>query len=623
MSNKNLTIRLVDEGPAPWKMRTKRIYTYKFKIAKKLLHKQNETVKQAIKEVIDEEDIKKYQYSINAVLDEENRQYTNSNFQDFEDIDIEEAIMHYNNEYSTNKKYDGFETFYIYVIKNFDNKKGGNDDENNDCLFLAIWNAYDCNYDLLPKKINRGYKLKKFLDLNREDLVDIEKLEKLEKILNCSFEVFGDASYLSKELKPKHIKLSLIRGHYKLKIDVKNILLTSGMQNKSVKKEDIYTFYYDDDDVIIYDGKEEKKLNREEFTTQKNSKEKLFVMSKKEQLKEEREKYIDKADYFLNNFGDKFNFYQSQYISKINLRNILLCLKGTAEPEEIGGIEQYIIDKAFRGGLRYYKKGTYENVFDYDYNVMYSHFLTWDKFYFPIKAPEYKTITKEEIEKWTCYEYGYYLVEPINSHKFMQVKREYSWYSHFDLYCFKELDIKFRLKKVNNNHLFYNADTRINGNLLRNYVETLFKMKNNCKEEYKEDVKTFLSSIYGCLTSKNKKVVYASNNNIIDIEDNLIQNIEHTEKGATLELLDSHKIFNNNYARISFITAYCRLKMIQTLKKHVDNFDDIIAINTDGFTTTKEVEGLKIGKEMGEFKVKKYSKFTIKHLNHNGIIKVE
>ncbi|HEY9705373.1 MAG TPA: hypothetical protein V6C58_23240, partial [Allocoleopsis sp.] len=587
----------------------------KFNINKKIKKsRRNEVVKKAIKKIVGNDDIDKYKYSINAVLDEERRQYTNTQFQTFDDIDIEESIENYLNEYSVGNVSSTFDKFYVYVSKNYAPNQGGTDDKN-DCLYNAIFTSYNFDVELMPNKINKPHKLKKYLELQRNDKVCISKLKELEEILNCSFEVSGEAEYISNVLKPKHIKMTLMYGHYKFIQNNRQNVLSSGVRYKNVNEANIYTFTYNDDNVKIFNGEEETIISRNELKEMQNNKDYLLIFIKAGDLIDERNKYIKKAKYFYEKYGEMINFYKSQYHSQLNYKNILQKLQGTQKPDEISNHEAYVIDKAFRGGLRFHTKGEFENVYDYDINTMYAHYLTCGLFTFPILKPEYQTIKVEDFKTWSCYQYGFYYCKPLNTHKFFEVKNVFSWYNHFDLQVFKLLNIDFEIKETDNNHLFYSSEKRINGKIFKKYVDELYKIKCNCPEEYKDDVKLFLSSIYGSMCKKNTNTQYATFQEPLDIENNLINSIEPTEKGAILETIDINNIFSTDYARVSFITAYCRYKMIQILINNVKNFDNIIHLNTDGFTTKTEIKTLPISSEIGKFKVKKYSKFIIHHLS--------
>jgi hypothetical protein len=58
----------------------------------------------------------------------------------------------------------------------------------------------------------------------------------------------------------------------------------------------------------------------------------------------------------------------------------------------------------------------------------------------------------------------------------MTPKDEFDWWSHFDLQIFKLLGFEIELSESTNNHLYYSANTRINGMIFRPYVEELYKL---------------------------------------------------------------------------------------------------------------------------------------------------
>ena len=577
--------------------------------------KQNETVKSSIEKAVGKANVNKFQYSVCAVLDKSNRQYTNTQFQTYDNIDIESAIEHHFDEYSVRGYKPDFREFYVYVIQNFDKNKGGVDDEHNDCLFQAIIRAYNYDNSIMPRELNKAYKLKKRLGLERNDLVDINKLSVLENILNCSFEVSGDVAYISDEKKPKNINLNLKNGHYNFLSNGLSLKVNS-VKIKSITDDNIYSYKITDGEAIIFNGIETKILCMEDYRKLENSGI-LFVNAKKDELDVCRDNYLKKAKYLFEKYGEMINFYKSSCIAKLNYKNILVYLQGTQAPDEISNHEAYVIDCAFRGGVRYHQKGEFSNIYDYDINTMYAHYLTNGLFSFPILKPEYQTVTNKDFKDWKCFQYGYYYCKTLTSHKFLKVNPQYDWYTHFDLQVFKLLGLDIELNEVSNNHLFYSSNTRIRGNLLKPYVDKLYQARSDVDVEYKGDIKMCLSTIYGSMCHKNRKKQFASvkSATVLDIGDDFIDSIQPSDAGVLLETISSHKIFKNNYARVSFITAYCRLKMFQAISKYVENQVDIVMINTDGFATKTKIDSIPVGVKIGEFKVQHYSTFTINHLN--------
>ena len=608
-----MIITLVSENPAPWVMRKKKIYMYKFRIDRLLKHNQNATIRNTILQTIGQADINNYRYSVCAVLDRDKKQYTNSQFQNYEHIDIETAIDRHFEEYSIHDYQPYFKEFYVYVIQNFNQNEGGNDCKKNDCLYQVIFRAFNYDENIIPKEVRNPSKLKKYLQLERNAKVDIKHLEALEKVLNCSFGVGGDVLYISEDMKPKHINITLANGHYSFVGNGKS-LAVNGIKYDNVAENNIYTYRYDDGKIIMFDGNSEEEISREQYNKLERDYY-LLINCKSGDLQEARDKYISKAKYFYEKCREKINFFKSQYISKLNFKNILLRLQGTQQPDEISNFEAFTIDKIIRGGLMYYQKGIYHNVYDYDINTMYAYYLSNGKFTFPILKPQQYTLTNEEFKQWTCFQYGVYLCRPKSQHKFFKATTEFEWYSHFDLQSLELLGIEVELCEKKVNHLFYSANCRINGNLLKSYVDELYSLRQEVDDEYKQEIKTFLSCMYGSMCEKNKKTHFASADNIIDIGDDFINTIQPCGSGVLLETTCSQKIFKTDYARVAFITSYCKLKIIQVLKKYVENWDDIIAINTDGFTTKTKVNNLPIGVEIGQFKEKFYKSFDINRLN--------
>jgi hypothetical protein len=163
--------------------------------------------------------------------------------------------------------------FIIYAWKEEPpaNLAGGNDDENNDCLYNCIVKMIS-KYRL-PKNYKNPEDLKTFLGLNRDDLISIELIPKIEKLYKMNINVVGDSTFTSSKLFPNKgtVNVGLYNEHYELNEELKSSGklgegLTKGLYNlilcNEIKKEG---------QILCYDGKNEFELSIEEYNKEKNN----------------------------------------------------------------------------------------------------------------------------------------------------------------------------------------------------------------------------------------------------------------------------------------------------------------------------------------------------------------
>jgi hypothetical protein len=88
---------------------------------------------------------------------------------------------------------------------------------------------------------------------------------------------------------------------------------------------------------------------------------------------------------------------------------------------------------------------------------------------------------------------------------------------------------------------------------------------------------------------------------------------EFVSKCKSNEVVKKNNVFKYNFARVCFITSFCRLKMLETILEC--GLDNIAYINTDGFASLIEQPSLKISENNGDWSMKKYSKCVVNNSN--------
>jgi hypothetical protein len=479
--------------------------------------------------------------------------------------------------------------------------KVGKDDTHNDCLHRAIAFAFDNQFHFLPAKINKPSKFKKFLGYERDDKIELseELLEKLEKLMKCSFIITGAFSYTSKQICKINISLTVKDNH------IIKSTFNEGREAKLIakKQENIFTVKFVDDEIVIYGGNDEKYITTQEYEILKANHDYLLIKcGPKENMQVKRIKYLDKADKLLKASNGLINYYKSQYPSVIGYELVKSMTRYINTFDELDDFEQIVINWAYRGGIHYFKDAE-GDFFDIDMNSAYMNFLSSNNFNFSVKKPEVHEITTWDFNAFSkkFYPYGLYFVVFTSSHPFFSCvgldKPE--WVTHFDLTAAKLLGVKFNIVERQTNALLYPSKNCIKGNhSFGKLADFLYELKKKG-----EDVKDLLVCINGVFAQKLVKRHRLTGDDTADIDDEFIEELVETEKITTIKTTPRKgKIFKYSDARISpFLTAYVRLQMTRLLLKQP--LETVMSVNTDGWVSSIPRDDLKYTVEMGDFKV--------------------
>ena len=99
----------------------------------------------------------------------------------------------------------------------------------------------------------------------------------------------------------------------------------------------------------------------------------------------------------------------------------------------------------------------------------------------------------------------------------------------------------------------------------------------------------------------------------IDLNEYHLNKVEFNENTTMVEVVKKNNVFKYNFARVCFITSFCRLKMVETVLEC--GLDNIAYINCDGFASLVEQSSLKVSDKMGDWKVKQYAKCVVNNSN--------
>ena len=509
-------------------------------------------------------------------------------------------------------------------------KKVGAKDLNNDCLFLAILQAFNYNDSHLNRNCKTPEGFKRKLNLGRKDKVPLSMFGDVEALFNIRLSMSGDAIYESNSTAKFHIYLHCKGEHVELRNPERDSLRPYINFEESKK---VYSIYFDDE-IHCYDGTTHKTVTDEDYNVIKNDFSNLLVkVDILEELEKAQKEYISTADGLKELTGGLVNLYKSSHYSMLAFDMFRKFTKYVPEPLPLSELEQTALAQ-FHGGLRYSKKGNYKNVYDYDVNKFYSFHLSSPNFLFPVCEPEYKTLNSDDFEVmfYNSYKFGLYKVILETNHVLFNYKVGKScsgkqplaalaagksqWLSHHDLKIAKMLGVSLKIDESGINFLNYDPKKCLSGfSVFKDYFDKCNEYVSKCKSNdvLKKSMKSLMASLWGSCCSKKKIVKRIPKSETIDLNEYHLNKVEFNENTTMVEVVKKNNVFKYNFARVCFITSFCRLKMVETVLEC--GLDNIAYINCDGFASLVEQSSLKVSDKMGDWKVKQYAKCVVNNSN--------
>ena len=492
---------------------------------------------------------------------------------------------------------DDITSFSIYLYQGY-NPAGGEDD-NNDCLFNCMSQFFGGKvpYYETPEK------LKSFLKLNRNDLIPIKLMSRIETAYRININVFGDFTYKSEEKRQKTLNLYLSKSHYTIKKNEKNNHL------KNIKRDwsDYIPLIYrmNKNEVEVYDKGGIMKSTHENF-----------VKFRYEYFDKYKFINIKKSKLPLGKEFENYNFENEQIfkMSKgiVNMKNYI-NVKGAALdlfvsmsqdtrlPSEIDQIESEFILNSYGSGLVDSFPGKYDNCYQYDQNSQYASALI--KIMFPMSCGKYEKINDFPVGTSGFVKYGFYRCKITVGNKrtlFYENKNDY--YTHYDIMSAQLQNMSICLIQDDQPNALLYDDLEYGSKMFTKFVNFLYDLKT------KKCIlaKKLLVTLPGALNEKNIKTIYVGDKEI-DINHKKIHSLYPLgEEKYVLKEIPNNKYFLTNYARMGpFLTSYCRYNMAKLLN---DNVKSIVRIHTDGFISLKPLDFIPIGPELGKFKLEQENK---------------
>ena len=345
--------------------------------------------------------------------------------------------------------------------------------------------------------------------------------------------------------------------------------------------------------------------------------------NKKQTLKEFSKEIIAAADELKSKTNGLVNMYITGRYSKTALHYYFThCfnkLNLTIEPIKFE--EAIWIDKASTGAYIYAKQCKNVKAYSYDYVSYYPSIMKDNKMLFPIKQGEFKTLTQEEFNKLTFFQYGIFRatvkksndeIDKLFMFKSRDVPKQY--YTHIELTLAKDLGLQINIIEDGDpNFLYYKRDSLVSGKVLfGEYIDYFYALKN----QNVKGAKKIMNCLWGALGESNLKTIPY---NIFE-EDDLHGNNQVVEMIATNEegtegfqkVVDPDKYFEYDLARIKpFLLAKGRKKISETIKPYVNN---LLYAHTDSLIVDKPID-IKTGTNIGDLMYEGYCEnFRCKHL---------
>ena len=491
-------------------------------------------------------------------------------------------------------KQDKFPEFRIYLLPS-KRLAGGCDSKYNDCLWKCLRDAFN-GQDFLPGVINKPYKLKKMLGLDRCDKVPVSKLPIIEDKVKIKINVLGDTIYNSDKQYPREMDLKLSNEHYKLK-PLKNRDLLRSVTKGHERKPLIYD--KQDGKIHTYNGKKMGTITIDEFLKMKNRpfscKYVLIPLGKHESFEKKYEEWTEIADQLLEETNGLINMYECGKDKHAAKKLFHLKSKSVRQPEPIEQDEAAWLMDASMGGLIWADKGAeIKNACKYDANSRYSSIMCRDKY--PTKRGKFVHLKNlPENPEYGIYHCVIHKADPKrNVNKYFKYNRK-NKYTHRDIGMARRLNLKVDLVQDGQvNALLYSEECLVGGHIMfKPFVHYLYPLK----QKKLKGAKLLLNILWGSLCERNTKT-RQTNLGDIDLVNVDLVSIEPTAGGHHwVEYVPRDEYYVTDYARIGpFLTAIGRSMLSGLVQKYGDR---VKQFHTDGFIVDGEIPDLKLSKDLG------------------------
>ena len=517
---------------------------------------------------------------------------------------------------------------FVIMLREYDHKEADGNDEHNNCVWKVLNTVFNGEFPKNLSKINKPIKFKKFFGLEQDDKFPKSKLKDLADLIQCQIQVYGDKCEVYGDY-GRIIKMKSLEGHMTQYIDTKynheDNVDVNGIPVKP--KKEVVVFDTDTWSTFSQDGYKE---NQKEYirSVQKVIKyngdvilvhsrpnlKNMMLLPKDATLKDVYKRFIMIANNLKSVSKDYIDLYQcgSEFANyALYLFNKSLRVK--YQSDHIDAQEAQFLNNS--GGLMYCREQYKGHIYHADINKAYPWAMI-NKISVPVYKPKYSTFDQSlYLDKETQKEFfpfGMYKCvieksgDPIKDSIFHFSK--VNKYTHFDLTRAREMGLNIIMSEGINCALY--SGGRIHGrDLFEQYFEPLIKAGEDfrLKPESRGILKHIRNILYGVLSQKNTRVLYADKEGIIDIDEDIYEEISRAPRKGRDEILDvkvrvRDQPFKTQFARLgSFITGFLRNHLSREIEKI--GAEKVIRANVDGIYS-KEPMGLRDSDYMGDWKLK-------------------
>lgn len=525
-----------------------------------------------------------------------------------------EMIEQYQALYDVGFNGKGFDFFIInWIIV----PKFGGDSPTNDCLYQCLKQAVYLN-----SKSDKHFKMYICNQLAITEGVHYDKLKNVAERLHIQIRLSGDFHHVYGAENNTIVNLTLENGHYTLTENKHPII--KGNFRKAIKPlcmidHKTKTYVVDGE---LHDYDENTNLKDDYYVVPMFKKHKSVIESYNKFIADCKEVETEiKMD--MAKFG-----YDLPTISRHLFQQFTKHIE--IEFDEIEEEEARWMKKCFNGGLVYAKKGTYDQLFGYDFRGQYGAILTSSQFQIPVRKGEAKILN----ELPNKLGYGIYRIKIESKNE--EAKKLFSFnfenhYTHISVQSARMLMKKGFIDSIQliqdgqANAYIYPEDALTKSTVIFDkYIDRIQKLKQAFPDNFV--AKMLMSLIWGTLCKKVKE----TRKNIQDNED--VTGFDYEEiipckdgiKG--LKLVKSEGIqYRYPLARMmAFLTSKARDKLVNIL---LSNLENVVSVQTDGFQLTEPIKKHKdyrfFSGELGSINedVSKSGRFRIRCIN--GIDKIK
>ena len=542
----------------------------------------------------------------------------------------------------------GIRAVMIFKLVAHNTNKGKyTDNGKNDCLYACLIEGLKgCK---LPRCLRSPSAFKRWLGIGRKEGVHVSLIPKVEKKLKMNIEICGQVEYKGEKKYARDLKIRLWKDHYERLYNMNEFHdLMKGYRENGKKRYPIFykpnreeqtvkIAYYRErfKGKIVVRTKPMKWIDH--FYTDNSKRFKYFIR----EVDEDRKTNVvpEPEDYLPVKLKEYQDFqYMAQKLLGDTAKGCLDPLHCTGNyramatqfllkccPKFIGQTDQFAynddpmlseemwIKKASMGGLMYARKNTHlKRGYHGDINSNYGYLLK--KVQFITRKGEFKNIQDMHREFDDTRRYSIYRCRIFGVDRRDVFPNSRNFYTGFDV----ETAVKrgYRVSMIHDeypNVLEYGDRCRIKGkDVFGKFVDSLYTLK----KAGVPMAKMVMNVLWGYLAS-GCTYDLATHKDYAPIIDNCqIKDIKYTftkngKRQYRLKVYKVNDMLNGSVRRKEYRFTWSRFTPFltgmgrQMISDAIEPIrDSIVHIHTDGFISTKPFDHLKLGSELGEWKVK-------------------